>query len=134
MERKNKDGECSCCYCLASLVVDVDALFLAVQKRKCRSRCPCLFWRILRRSPEDSQSEELLLLSDSVLEPVVPRQDYSDIFALSVQLRESQTLALQRSTLRDLARTALRQFEDWVVLSRCDGKEAIGSFLGRCIE
>lgn len=102
--KENKDGERSCCYCLASLVVDVDALFLAVQKGNVDlSALP-----VLEDSSEDSQLEELLLLSDSVLEPVVPRQDYSDIFALSAQLRESQTLALQRSTLRDLARTALR--------------------------
>ena len=59
-------------------------------------------------SSEDSQSEELLLLSDSVLEPVVPRQDYSDIFALSSRLRESSNTCFAAKYAQRSCACALR--------------------------
>ena len=103
--RENKDGERSCCYCLASLVVDVDALFLAVQNGNLDVSSLSVVETTLEES--DSESEELLLLDEIALEPVVPRQDYSEIMDLSRRLGENITLVQQRNLLREIARSAL---------------------------
>lgn len=104
--RENKDGERSCCYCLASLVVDVDALFLAVQNGAIDVSSPEAIEEIV--DDIDSESEELVLLNDSVLGPVIPRQDYTVIAELSQRLNESHAIDQQRSALREIARVALR--------------------------
>ena len=111
--KENKDGERSCCYCFAPLEIDVDALFLAVQKGQVDASSLMSIHKEItfaeqRSESEEAESEELLLLDDGMLLPVHPRQDYRRLHSLCEKLSNDLDIAVQRQLLRSISSTALR--------------------------
>ena len=110
--KENREGERSCCYCLAPLV-DVASLFQAVMEGKKIPNMPKKEQHegehpVLRKEEEPIAESEMILLSDEDLVLLPPDRDFSHLISLCMRLQETQEDLQRRDILKEISAEALQ--------------------------
>ena len=107
--KDNRIGERSCCYCLASLHIDIDALFRSVQEGTYKPNQNSYNEQEPPNPEQKPHEEELDLLSEDVLVPLSAQRDYTQLLALCASLEHANDEAKEAVLLRAIAKEALQK-------------------------